>query len=169
MRKLSGSLAVAVCVGALSVGAFAQAAAEAALTHGISSSAGSSIGTALGKATSGLAGRVGQQVSNAAPRQVITAVKPGPQGNTVQGNEKSTSAAPGTTASTSSGSLIASIEGAAPGTSACPAEPKAADGSISAAPASNPGNKAVPAKNCIAKPSDKAVTHPSEITLPPPK
>src|SRR5437899_8395553 len=103
---------------AFSASAFAQAVAESVLTHGLSSAAGTSAGTALGRATNQaagqLAGRLGQQTSSAAPRQVITTIRPGIQKQTKVLHPTTAAAQPANGGSSSSGSMIASIQGAAP-------------------------------------------------------
>ncbi len=107
---------------AFSASAFAQAAAESVLTHGLSSAAGTSAGTALGRATNQaagqLGGRLGQQTPTAAPRQVITTIRPGVQKQT-KVLHAATTAQPANGGSVNSGSvnggsMIASIQGAAP-------------------------------------------------------
>ncbi len=107
---------------AFSASAFAQAVAESVVTHGLSSTAGTSAGTVLGRATNHaagqLAGRLGQQTSTAAPRQVITTIRPGVQKQTKVLHPATTAQpANGWSAnggSASGGSMIASIQGAAP-------------------------------------------------------
>jgi len=102
---------------AFSASAFAQAAAESVLTHGLSSAAGTSAGTALGRATNQaagqLGGRLGQQTPTAAPRQVITTIRPGVQKQT-KVLHAATTAQPANGGSVNGGSMIASIQGAAP-------------------------------------------------------
>jgi hypothetical protein len=108
MRGLALLVAILVC----SAGAFGQAIAESALTHALSTATSTAVGKALGTATNQVtnraAGRLGQQTSTPVPRSRIQTVKPGVQ--------KPTGVPPaGTTAEPpSGGSLIASIQGAAP-------------------------------------------------------
>ena len=103
---------------AFSASAFAQAAAEAVLTHGLSSAAGTSAGTTLGRATnqaaSRMTGRLGQQTSSAAPRQVITTIRPRVQNQTKVPHTATTAAQPANRGSANGGTMIASIQGAAP-------------------------------------------------------
>jgi hypothetical protein len=103
---------------AFSASAFAQAVAESVLTHGLSSAAGTSAGTALGRATNQaagqLAGRLGQQTSSAAPRQVITTIRPGIQKQTKVLHPTTAAPQAASGASANGGSMIASIQGAAP-------------------------------------------------------
>lgn len=152
MRKLFMVAFVGVGLIALSASAFAQAAAEAVLTHSISTSIGTHVGTALGNATNQLAGRVAQQTSATAPRQVITTVKPGAQGRA--------RIAPATASQqpASNGSLIASIQGWEPKASTCTAAPKGAD------PKAQPSS--APQKNCPAIPSGHDAAHPAVVNLP---
>src|SRR5207245_7485770 len=86
MRRWILMAAIAGASVAFSASAFAQAVAESVLTHGLSSAAGTSAGIALGRPThqaaGQLAGRLGQQTSSAAPRQVITTIRPGIQKQT---------------------------------------------------------------------------------------
>ena len=107
MRRLALLAGILVC----SAGAFGQAMAEGALTHALSTATGTAMGKALGTATNQMttrvAGRLGQQTSNAVPRSRVQTVKPGVPKPGVP--------ASGTTAEPpSGGSLIASIQGAAP-------------------------------------------------------
>ncbi len=143
-----------VTLTACSGSALAQAAAEAALTHGLSAGATSSAGSAFGKLGNQLAGRLGQQVSTTAPRQVITTVRPGVQ---KQGrvSRVTTQAAPAQPAT--SGSMIASIQGAEPQTQTC--VPAALVDSKTATPAQKPSN-------CSAPASPDPILYKSEITLP---
>jgi hypothetical protein len=135
--------------------ALAQAAAEAALTHGLSAGASSSAGSAFGKLGNQLAGRLGQQVSTAAPRQVITTLRPG-----VQKQARASRPATQTTSAplTNGGSLIASIQGAEPQASTC-APVAAADTKTASTPAQKPSN-------CSAAAAPDAILYKSEITLP---
>jgi hypothetical protein len=107
MRRLALLAGILVC----SAGAFAQAIAEGALTHALSTATSTAVGKALGTATNQMtnriAGRLGQQTSTSVPRSRIQTVKPGVQKPGVPPS--------GTTAEPpSGGSLIASIQGAAP-------------------------------------------------------
>jgi hypothetical protein len=146
MRRLTLLAGILVC----SAAAFGQAMAEGALTHALSTATGTAVGKALGTATNQMtnrvAGKLGQQTQNAAPRSRIQMAKPGVQkpGVPVAGT---TSEPP------SGGSMIASIQGAAP-------QP-----TCESALQDSQGNKTDSAKNpspC----SSTADTHPSVITLP---
>ena len=155
------SLVILMC--GLSAGQlFAQAAAESVLTHGLSSTAGSSVGktlgNAIGNAAGQLGGRLGQQAS-AVPRvKVLPAAR-----------AKTASVPAGTTTAetaSSSGSLIASIQGGATSSPAanCAVAPKPpqADTSKSKAPAAGaPG--AAPVATCQAQDAD---SHPAVVNLP---
>src|SRR5216110_1713631 len=104
----------AACFVALSGFASAQAAVEGALAHGLSGAAGASAGKALGQAGNQLAGRLGQQTSNAV-RPGVTTIRPGAQ-KAVKVPQKPVAAAP----APNGGSLIASIQGGeAPEQKAC--------------------------------------------------
>ena len=155
-------LLVAVCAGEL----FAQAAAEAVLTHGASSAAGSSLGktlgNALGNAASQLGGRLGQQTSTAPKVQRIPANK--------QKAAMAVSASTNPAVAPSSGSLIASIEGAAPASSVATANCAAAkpEDSNSSQSTSLPTAKlppaTSPAKSCPA--AQESDSHPAVVNLP---
>lgn len=157
MSKVLFWAAVAISLITFSASSFAQAAVEGALTHGLSSSAGSSLGSALGRAMNGAAGRVGQQVSNTAPRPVTTRPRLG-----LQNRGQANPSLPGVPTPSSSGSLITSIQGAAPGTTVCPAEPAGKQAKPGA-----PGSQQT--ENCVVKAANQPITHPSEITLPAPQ
>ena len=120
MRRLALLAGILVC----SAGAFGQAMAEGALTHALSTATGAAMGKALGTATNQMTnrvtGRLGQQTATPVPRSRIQTIKPGVQTPGVP--------AAGTTAETpSSGSMIASIQGAAP-QSACNSATKDSQG-----------------------------------------
>src|SRR5690349_21116378 len=87
---------------------FAQGAAESVLTHSLSSGAGSTLGKTLGNtignAAGQLGGKLGQQTSTAPSIQRVPAAK---------AKATSVAAAATTSAPSSSGSLIASIQGEA--------------------------------------------------------
>ena len=108
MRRLTLLAGILLC----SAGAFSQAIAEGALTHALSTATSTAVGKALGTATNQMthqvADRLGQQTSTPVPRSRIQTIKPGVQ--------KPAGVPPaGTTAEPpSGGSLIASIQGAAP-------------------------------------------------------
>ena len=157
---------------AFSTSAFAQAVAESVLTHGLSSAAGTSAGTALARATNQaagqLSGRLGQQTSSAAPRQVITTTRPGLQRKT-KIHAATAAAQPANGESSSSGSMIASIQGAAPqGT------PAACGSAVQGTTIQSVGAKSTQAvfgqqqSNCAAKESgiQDANAYQSVITLP---
>ncbi len=166
IRESSMKSARSVCVAVLIVAGcagelFAQAAAETVLTHGASSAAGSSLGktlgNALGNAASQLGGRLGQQTSTAPNVQRVPASK-----------KKAVAAAvPSTPAPVSfSGSLIASIEGAAPASSVV-----AANCAPAAKPADSNSSQSTPApaatdltKNCPAAQGNDS--HPAVVNLP---
>ena len=102
----------------MSVGAFAQGAAEAALGHALSTSMGTAAGKSLGNVTNQLgnrtAVRLGQQGTAKAPRPVVnnSKVMSVPKPGTVQPADQIDY---GTTAEPpSGGTLIQSIEGAGP-------------------------------------------------------
>src|SRR5258708_39673922 len=147
MRRLALLAGILVC----SAGAFGQAMAEGALTHALSTATGTAMGKALGTATnqmtSRVAGRLGQQTSPAVPRSKIQTVRPGVQ--------KSAAVPPsGTTAEPpAGGSLIASIQGAAP-QAKC-------DSTTQDSQNQQPDSTSKPAA-CPATTD----SHPSEITLP---
>jgi len=165
MRKLA--VLASILLG--SAAAFGQAMAEGALTHALSTATGTAMGKALGTATnqmtSRVAGRLGQQTSPAVPRSKIQTVRPGVQ--------KSAAVPPsGTTAEPpAGGSLIASIQGAAPQETATPCAPV-----VQTPSAASPANaQAVPEQkqsDCPAKGSapaggkDQANSYQSVITLP---
>jgi len=137
---------------ALTVSVSGQAAVEGALTHALSGGVGATAGKALGQIGNQLAGRAGQQTSNAVSPRVAT-VRPGVQKVTkVAGVATQPSA-------TSTSSLIASIQGGETSNAktCAPQNPEKSsatqtltDCKVETAPTS----------------SD---THPSEITLPAPK
>ena len=141
----------------LSASAFGQAMAEGALTHALSTATSTAVGKAMENSTNQMtkrvAGHLGQQTSPAVPRSRIQTARPGVQ-NSVQ---KSTAVPPsGTTAEPPpGGSLIASIQGAAP-QPACASTAK--DSQSKTDSASKPAG-CPPA----------ADSHPSMITLPAPK
>jgi hypothetical protein len=138
---------------ALSGVASAQAAVEGALTHGLSGAASAGAGKALGQFGNQLAGRLGQQTSNAV-RPAVTTVRTQKAGKLPQ------TAAPTTTA-TSGGSMIASIQGAEPQpTKAC--APEAAGKPAEDVQKQTACNKATAS-------TLEQNAHPSEITLPAPK
>jgi hypothetical protein len=155
---------------------FAQGAAESVLTHSLSSGAGSTLGKTLGNAVGNaagqLGGKLGQQTSTAPSVQRVPAAK-----------AKATSVAPAATTSapSSSGSLIASIQGEATSPLAgCAVAPNAtqADSSHSkptSAAAQVAGTPVpvtvapapVPVTNCRTAPGTDS--HPAVVNLPAPK
>jgi hypothetical protein len=139
---------------ALSGVALAQAAVEGALTHGLSGAASATAGKALGQIGNQLAGRLGQQTSNAV-RPAVTNVR-------TQRAVRLPQAMTTTTSATSGGSMIASIQGGEPqqADTKCAAQPDAAKSPQQAQKLSECGKT---------KPSAEQTTHPSEITLPAPK
>jgi hypothetical protein len=147
MRKLALLAAILVS----SAAAFGQAMAEGALTHALSTATGAAMGKALGTATNqmttGVAGRLGQPRATPVPRSRIQTVRPGIQKPGVPTS--------GTTAEPpAGGSLIASIQGAAP--------PATCDSPANDAQGKQPDSAQ---KKPVPCPST-ADTHPSEITLP---
>ena len=152
MRGLAILAGVLMC----SVAAFSQAIAEGALTHALSTATGSTMGKAMGNVTnqmaSHVAGRLGQQTTPAVPKSKIQTIKPGPQNSAAVPASGTTAEPP----AGGSGSLIASIQGAAP-------EPTCASGAKDSPNAKT--DSAQKAQPCSAT-SD---AHPSQITLPAPK
>jgi hypothetical protein len=154
MHKFTLALALTSILG-FSAGARGQAAAEAALSHAMSSSAGTAMGTTLGRATNQMAGKLGQQTSTTI-RPAVTNVKPGVRGRTK---------VPTTQSGTSNGgSMIASIQGAAPQQSApaCAPKQKNENGVTAISPAPADG----PSSNCPESPASDGNSHPSAISLP---
>jgi hypothetical protein len=142
MKSLPG---IAVCFLALSGLASAQAAVEGALTHGLSGAASASAGKELGQVGNQLAGRLGQQTSNAV-RPAVTTVRPG-----AQKIVRVPRMMPASARATNSGSLIASIQGG---------EPQQAKACTTSDQKQT---------QCVGtNPADKD-SHPAEITLPAPK
>jgi len=137
-----------------STAAFAQATAEAALTHALSSATGAAVGKTLGAVTNQMAtrvsGQLGQQTTAAVPKSKAQPVKSAARNSDSAPSYGTTSEPP------AGGSLVVSIQGAAP-QPPCDSTPK--DSPSKADSASKP-----PA--CPAAASD---SHPSEITLPAPK
>lgn len=151
---------------------FAQAAAESVLTHGLSSTAGSSLGktlgNAMGNAASQLGGRLGQQTSVPAVQR-IPATRP-----------KTASVPAGTpTAATasSSGSMIASIQGGATSstTANCAVTPKAVQSDLSQGKSAHAGPVAgtpeptappVAASASVCQAAQGTDSHPSVVNLP---
>jgi len=138
---------------ALSGVALAQAAVEGALTHGLSGAASATAGKALGQIGNQLAGRLGQQTSNAV-RPAVTNVR---TQRAVRLPQTTTT----TTSATSGGSMIASIQGGEPQpTKAC--APEAAGKPAQDAQKQTACNKGTAS-------TLEQTAHPSEITLPAPK
>ena len=136
------SLGIVVCFLALSGLASAQAAVEGALTHGLSGAASASAGKAFGQIGNQLAGRLGQQTSNAV-RPAVTTVRPGAQ-KIVKVPRTVTPPLP----VANGGSLIASIQGSEPqAVKACSTPDKKQD-------------------QCVGTNAADKDSHPSEITLP---
>ena len=138
MKSLLGTV---VCFLALSGLASAQAAVEGALTHGLSGAASASAGKALGQIGNQLAGRLGQQTSNAV-RPAVTTVRPGAQ-KMVKVPRTVTAPVP----APSGGSLIASIQGAEPQPAKACSTPDQKQG------------------QCVGTNAADKDSHPSEITL----
>ena len=165
MKPVLLAIAVILVSGILARQAFSQAAAESVLTHGLASGASSSMGKTLGNAIGHAAGtmgnRLGQQTSPSSAQQRIQVVKP---------KNSPTPASPtAPVASTTSGSLIASIQGGSSSTVTSPCAPAVRP--ETAAPAktdtsSGPSAEKPPAasKNCVVV---DANAHPSVVNLPP--
>jgi hypothetical protein len=150
MRRLIGTTAVVVILSGI---VLAQAIAEGALTHGASASATAGAGKALGGIANQLAGKLGQQTSNAI-HPAVTTVKQGVQKRTRTSPTAPTSAAP------VGGSLIASVQGGEPQALEVRCAPESEIKSPQGTPKqSNCGVRSQPAA------ADQAA-HPSEITLP---
>jgi len=154
MRKL---ILTTACLVALSGTVLAQAIAEGALTHGAAATASTGAGKALGGVANQLAGKLGQQTSNAV-HPAVTTVKPG-----VQGHIKTPQAATTTATPPAGGSLIASVQGeeTSPSESPCPIGQ-----GVKASAESSPETRKP--SNCAKKYSaaEEKAAHPSEITLP---
>jgi hypothetical protein len=163
----------ALLVSGLLVGeAFSQAAAESLLTHGLSSGAGSTLGktlgNALGTAANQMGNRLGQQTSPATQRQPVPRAKPtgtaAPRVSTAL-----TAAAP-----SSSGSLIASIQGGVSPTASRPencttgARP-ATSTSVKSDNAGSPSPEKEPALSSSCALSEDSNSHPAVVNLPPAK
>lgn len=143
----------------VSAGAFAQGAAEAALSHSLSTSMGTAVGRALGnagnRAATQVAGGIRQQTSMSSRRI-------NPAKSQVQAVAQTAS---GTTSEPpAGGSLIQSIEGAAPRTCVTIAQNSAeamSDTKINAATASNSNAQSLPPKqdSCPANVPYKAVVN----------
>ena len=146
-------ICVAVYLFALLGIASAQAAVEGALTHGLSGAASATAGKALGQIGNQLAGKLGQQTSNAV-RPAVTTVR---TQKAIRLPQPTTT----TTSATSGGSMIASIQGGEPQpTKACAPEA-----------AGKPGQDAQKQTACNKATAStlRQTAHPSEITLPAPK
>ena len=137
---------------ALTISASGQAAVEGALTHALSGGVGATAGKALGQVGNQMAGRLGQQTSNAVTPRVTT-LRPGVQ----KGAKAAVAATQSPAAST--GSLIASIQGGETPTAKTCAQQSQEKSSAT----QNVSDCKVEA---AAANSD---AHPSEITLPAPK
>ena len=158
MRRLPLLACVVIC----SAAAFGQAAAEGALTHALSTATGTAVGKTLGNVTNQMATRVstqlGQQtaVSKSTSKSASTAVSKS-NAQTIKPGAQEPAATYGTTPEPpAGGSMIASVQGAAP---------QPACDSASADSPSKQLDSASKAATCPAA-SD---SHPSEITLPAPK
>jgi hypothetical protein len=155
MAKLIALFATVI---AISGAAYAQGAAEAGLSHAMSTSLGTVAGKALGNATSQMtnrvAGRLGQQPGTVSPRNVVTHIRPG-----LQGQETTPALPASTTQVPVGGSLIQSIQGAAPQT--C----------ISTAPGmqQTPGVKEAGTNAKKGTCPSPLTSYQSEVTLPAPK
>ena len=145
-------ICVAVYLFALLGIASAQAAVEGALTHGLSSAASATAGKALGRIGNQLAGKLGQQTSNAV-RPTVTNVR-------TQKAVRLPPAAATATSPTSGGSMIASIQGG---------EPQQAQTNCATEPEAKSQTTQKQSRCGETKPSAEQTAHPSEITLPAPK
>ena len=144
-------ICVAVYLFALLGIASAQAAVEGALTHGLSGAASATAGKALGQIGNQLAGKLGQQTSNAV-RPAVTTVR---TQKAIRLPQPTTT----TSSATSGGSMIASIQGGEPQRTEvkCPGQLEAKSPEQAQKECGN------------AKASPERAAHPSEITLPAPK
>jgi hypothetical protein len=156
MRELIWTTTVVVILSGM---ALAQAIAEGALTHGAAASASAGAGKALGGIANQLAGKLGQQTSNAM-HPAVTTVKPEVQRRTMNPGTRIPQTATTTSATPNSGSLIASVQGAAP---------PAPEAKCGPATESNSPQDAPKPSNCGVRSHPVGVdqaAHPSEITLP---
>jgi len=159
MRRLIWTTAFVVTMSGI---VLAQAIAEGVLTHGAAASASTGAGKALGGIANQLAGKLGQQTSNAI-HPVVTTVKPVVQKRTSQRTRIPQTTIPQTATTASpavTGSLIASVQGG---------EPKAPEAKCAPASESKPSEGTPELSNCGVKSQTAAVdqaAHPSEITLP---
>ena len=159
MRRLIWTTAFVVTMSGI---VLAQAIAEGVLTHGAAASASTGAGKALGGIANQLAGKLGQQTSNAI-HPVVTTVKPGVQKRTSQRTRIPQTTIPQTATTASpavTGSLIASVQGG---------EPKAPEAKCAPASEPKPSEGTPELSNCGVKSQTAAVdqaAHPSEITLP---
>ncbi len=147
MRRLALLAGILLCA----AGAFGQAMAEGALAHALSAATGTAMGKALGNVTNQMtnrvAGRLGQQTSTPGSRSRVQRVKPGVQNSAAVPPSGTTAEPP------AGGSLIASIQGAAP-QAKC-------DSTTQDSQNQQPDSTSKPAA-CPATTD----SHPSEITLP---
>src|SRR5438067_1271352 len=154
MRRFIWTTAIVVMLPGMTL---AQAIAEGALTHSAAATASTGAGKALGGIANQLAGKLGQQTSNAI-HPAGTTIKLGAQRRSMSpGSRIPQTAKAGATAS--SGSLIASVQGAAPPAPGPKCAPASGTTAQDAPKQSNCGLKSHPAA------VDQAA-HPSEITLP---
>jgi len=170
----SGRLAMAaLLVSGLLVGkAFSQAAAESVLTHSLSSGAGSALGktlgNALGNAGNQMGNRLGQQTSVATPRpRVPSATATGSAAPRV--STALTAARP-----SSSGSLIASIQGGVSPTSStsanCRATAKPATSTtVKSDTHGSPSTEKEPTLSSRCALSQDSNSHPAVVNLQPAK
>ena len=166
-----GKLAMAALLvsGLLAGQGFSQAAAEGALTHGLASGAGSTLGKTLGNALGNAAGqmgnRLGQQTATVSARQRVPAAK------------ATSTAAPGVVTratvapSSSSGSLIASIQGGVSPTGSAslnctPGVKAATTASAKSDASSNPSQERTAAASNRCAPLQD-VSHPAVVNLRP--
>jgi hypothetical protein len=170
----SGRLAIAALLasGLLAGDAFPQAATETVLTHGLSSGAGSALGktlgNALGNAASQMGNRLGQQTSLATPRARVPSAKA--TGTAVPMIPRALTAA----APSSSGSLIASIQGGVSPTASTPANCRAVAKPATSTTAKSdtdgsPSREEKPALSSRCAPSQDSNSHPAVVNLQPAK
>ena len=151
------TLLATICFLALTISASGQAAVEGALTHALSGATSTAAGKALGQVGNQLAGRLGQQTSNAVTPRMATA-RPGPQKG-MKAPAVATQPPMTQPPTASTGSLIASIQGGeTPNAKTCAPQNSEKKASAETMTGCN-----------VAKTVTTTDSHPSEITLPAPK
>jgi hypothetical protein len=143
----------AACLAALSGSVLGQAIAEGALTHGAAATASSGAGKAMGGIANQLAGKFGQQTSNAI-HPALTTVRSGAQRRAKVPQAATTTSIPPT-----GGSLIASVQGG---------EPQASQANCVPEPETKSSSDTPKQSNCVSKtrPAVDQAAHPSQIILP---